>query len=165
MYNNQQDIIDAVRAASDVLRGLLLNCTETEARTKHGRDEDWSVVQVLCHLRDVDERMLERMRMMRDLDEPRLTSYDENQWARERNYAETPLKDALAGFERNRAEYLRELEQLTPKEWERGGTHEEYGPITIINQAIHLVAHDTLHAAQIAEQLSNPGPGAAQSTK
>ncbi len=122
------------------------------------------MVEVICHLRDVDERMLERMRMMRDLDKPRLTSYDENQWARERNYAETSLKVALAGFERNRAEYLRELERLTPEQWERAGTHEEYGPITIINQALHLVAHDMLHAAQIAEQFSNPGAGAALPT-
>ncbi len=156
MYNNQQDIIDAVRAAPNVLRVLLLNCTEAEAKSKRGRDEDWSVVEVICHLRDVDERMLERMRMMRDLDKPRLASYDENQWARERKYMETRLQVAFAGFERNRAEYLRELQRLTPEQWERGGTHEEYGRITIINQAIHLIAHDTLHAAQIAEQLNNP---------
>lgn len=158
MYNNHRDILDAVGAAPKVLQVLLQDRTEEEAKTKRGGDEQWNLVEICCHLRDAEERALERMRMMRDQDNPWVAGYDPNQWARERNYAAASLDDALAGFLRFRAEYLQVLEGLMPEQWERAGTHEEHGRITILNYAINMVGHDATHLAQIAEQLRDSPP-------
>jgi hypothetical protein len=90
---------------------------------------------------------------MRNADAPFLPAYDQDVWARERNYAAADLRAALVAFLRFRALHIAELEALPPEAWERPGRHEEQGRITIHAHTLHLVAHDTIHAAQIARQL------------
>lgn len=153
MYDTSRDLLDAFRAAPAVLEALLGDCTQEQAQAARGGDEHWSVVAVVCHLRDAEERGLERMRAMRDTDAPLLRAYDQDVWARERNYAAADLREALAAFLELRAQHIAELAALPPDGWKRPGHHEEQGRITISDQTLHLVAHDTIHAAQIARQL------------
>jgi hypothetical protein len=153
MYDIARDLLDALRAAPDVYKHLLDGVTQTQAQAARGGDENWSVVEVMCHLRDAEERALERERAMRDQEHPFLPAYDQEAWARERNYAGADLQDALAAFLRLRAERVTLLSGLTPDQWQRGGRHQEQGDITIEAHVLHMVAHDTIHAAQIARQL------------
>ena len=90
---------------------------------------------------------------MRDRDNPFLAAYDQDVWAKERNYAAGDLRQALGAFLRFREQHITDLAALRPEDWERPGRHEEQGEITITNQVIHLVAHDAIHTAQIARQL------------
>src|SRR5579884_3777012 len=53
------------------------------------------------------------------------------------------------------AQHIAELAQLSPQQWEQRGQHEEQGEITISSQALHIAAHDAIHAAQIARQLKS----------
>src|SRR4051794_811762 len=151
MSNIPGDLLDAYRAMPVVLEKVLEGCTQAQAA--RGGDENWSIVEIICHLRDCEERGLERLRLMRDRDDPFLESYDQDVWARERDYAASNLREALAGFLRFREQHISELEALRPEDWERTGRHEEQGRITITAQTIHLVAHDAIHTAQIAGQL------------
>ncbi len=153
MSDGRQDILDALRAAPSVLEGIAQGCTDEEARSARGGDENWSVVEIVCHLRDAEQRVLERLHAMRDEDNPFLAAYDQEQWARERNYAAANLREALTDFLRLRAEHIDELAALSAEQWERTGQHEEQGRITIASQALHIVAHDFMHAAQITRQL------------
>jgi hypothetical protein len=153
MYDTIQDALAACRATPDVLEGLLRGHDEAKARSARGGDENWSVVEVICHLRDAEERALERMRQMRDEVDPFLPDYDQALWAKERNYAGARLDEALAGFLRFRATHLAELAALPPSAWERPGRHAEQGQITILNHTVHIAGHDVVHLAQIARQL------------
>jgi hypothetical protein len=134
---------------------LLQNVSQERAGSARGGDENWSVVEVVCHLRDAEERNLERIRLMRSQANPLLAGYDQEQWAIERNYAAARLEHALAAFLKFRATTLNELLALSPQEWERPGQHSETGSITIINYVQHLVSHDAVHLAQIARQLQD----------
>ena len=154
MSGARTDLLDAFRAAPEMLGALLTGCTEEEARSARGGDEDWSVVEVVCHLRDAEERGLERMRAMRDEDDPVIPAYDQEQWARERNYQGQDLRAALDGYTRIKRQHLAELEALPAEAWERTGRHEEQGTITISAHTAHIVSHDASHAAQIARQLA-----------
>jgi len=154
MYNTTQEIVDAYRAAPDIFEGLLRNCTQEEARAARGGDENWSVIEVMCHMRDAEERALERTREMRDKENPLLPGYDQDAWAMERNYATSDLRDALDTFRNFRTQHANELTALSEEEWQRPGEHEEYGRITIMGQALHMASHDVVHAAQIVRQLS-----------
>jgi hypothetical protein len=98
MYDTRKDLLDAFAAARDVFTGLLAGCTPEQAWQARGGDENWSVVEVMCHLRDAEERAIERTRAMRDQDDPFLPGYDQEQWARERNYAASDLASTLAAF-------------------------------------------------------------------
>jgi hypothetical protein len=153
VYDIPQDLLDAFRAAPTTLAHLLRDCTQEQAQAARGGDENWSVVEVICHLRDAEERGLERTRAMRDVDDPFLPAFDQETWARERNYAAGDLRVAFAAFLRLRAQHVAELAALPPAAWERTGRHEEQGRITIAAHTLHLVAHDSIHAAQIARQL------------
>jgi alkanesulfonate monooxygenase SsuD/methylene tetrahydromethanopterin reductase-like flavin-dependent oxidoreductase (luciferase family) len=154
MYNLQKDLLDAFKSTSDTLRFLLRDVTQDRAAAARGGDENWSVVEVMCHLRDAEERALERVRAMRDESNPFLPGYDQEAWARERNYAGQNLHEALGAFLRLREEHIRDLSALSEEDWERPGTHEEQGGITIFAHTLHMVAHDSQHAAQLARQLA-----------
>ena len=155
MYDISQDLLDALRAAAEVLEALLDGCTQEQATAARGGEEGWSVVEVVCHLRDAEEQALSRMRLMRDNTHPLIVAYDQERWARERNYTEASLPEALAAFTRFRAQHVTELAQLSPQEWEHPGQHEEQGTITISSHTLHIVSHDALHAAQIARRLKS----------
>src|SRR5262245_8048659 len=140
MYDIPKDLLDAFRAAPEVLTTLLRGVTQEQAQAARGGDENWSVVEVVCHLRDAEERGIERMRAMRDQHDPPLPGYDQEQWARERNYAAANLRDALEAFLRLRSIHVAELAALSPQEWERTGQHAEQGQITISAHTLHLVS-------------------------
>ena len=154
MYNSAQELVETLRATSQILEALLRQVSDEQARSARGGDENWSVVEVVCHLRDAEERAVERMRAMRDEESPRLRGYDQEAWARERNYAAQDLHTALAGFLRLRQTHASDLAGLPPAAWERPGRHEEHGPVTISNHTQHIVAHDAAHLAQIVRQLA-----------
>jgi hypothetical protein len=153
MYDTRQDLLDAFAAMPDTLHGVLRGCTHEQAAVARGGDENWSVVEVICHLRDTEENALSRMRLMRDEENPGLAAYDQEAWAIERNYPAERLETAVAAFLQLRATYLAELAVLSEEAWLRRGQHEEQGDITIHNHTLHVVSHDAIHLAQIARQL------------
>lgn len=154
MYNLQRDLLDALKATPETLTGLLAGVGETQARQATGGDENWSVIEVICHLRDAEEISLQRTLAMRDQDNPLIIGYDQEALARERKYYAADLQSALAGFMAFRQRHLEVLAGLTPEQWERAGRHNEFGSINIFAFAIHKVSHDAIHCAQIARQLN-----------
>jgi hypothetical protein len=154
MYNSTQDLLDALRVAPDTLTALLTGVTQEEALAAKGGDEGWSVVEVLCHLRDAEEIAAQRAALMRGQDNPNIKPYNQEQLAVDRNYAAEDMHAALFAFIRFRQQHLAVLESLDADGWERPGNHLEAGRITIFNHTLHMAAHDMVHCAQIARQLS-----------
>jgi hypothetical protein len=154
MYDLSHDLLDALKATPETLTGLLAGISEAQARSARGGDENWSVVEVICHLRDAEEISLQRMQAMRDQENPTITGYDQEALARERNYHNADLRSALAGFMAFRERYVTALSALKPEEWQRPGQHNEIGQITILAHTIHHANHDAIHCAQIARQLA-----------
>jgi hypothetical protein len=114
MYNMARDLLDALQATPEVLEALLAGYTQEQAPATRGGEEGWPIVEVVCHLRDAEERALTRMRLMRDTTDPVIAAYDQERWARERHYAGASLREALAAFNRFRAHHVTELAQLSP---------------------------------------------------
>lgn len=144
------NLLDALRASQIVFMQLLYGVTQEQAQATRGGDEQWTVVQVICHLRDNEQFRLERIRLMRTKDNPHIVAYDQEKLAKERNYAADDLGTAFGAFLRYRYDVIAEFQSLSPAEWERTGEHEEQGLITIGDQLVRAVTHDTMHAAQIA---------------
>lgn len=157
MYNLHRELIETLAATPETLTGLLRGIDEAQARSAKGGDENWSVIEVLCHLRDAEEIGLSRMQAMRDENYPSIPGWDQNALALERKYAEADLAPALAAFTETRAAYVAALKALTPAEWERTGQHNDTGDITILTHALHRSYHDAIHCSQIARQLLTTG--------
>jgi len=52
MYNATQELVATLTATPDVPRALPRGVSAEGARAARGGDEDWSVAEVVCHLRD-----------------------------------------------------------------------------------------------------------------
>ncbi len=152
-FETRAEILDVYRSTPTTLRALLRDLPDALARQRGAGAEAWSIVEVVCHLRDAEVRALERVRRMRDEERPRLAAYDQAALAAEEGYQEQSLPAALAAFERARAEHVATLEALDPAGWERVGLHEEVGEISITDLAAHMAAHDAVHLAQIARRI------------
>jgi hypothetical protein len=153
MYNSIRDMLDAYQVIPDILKFLLKDVSQEQARSARGGDEDWSVVEVMCHLRDAEEFALNRNKLMRDQDNPNIIPYDQEQLAKDRRYADQDLRQALSDFIRLRQEHVSLLENLSEDDWHRPGQHPEAGRIEIFDHTLHMVCHDAIHCAQIARQL------------
>jgi uncharacterized damage-inducible protein DinB len=153
MYDLHHDLLDAMQATLEILNGLLDGISTKKARSAIGGDENWSVVEVVCHLRDAEEFFIKRYQAMRDQDNPVIEAYDQEALARERNYKNADFRVALESFITFRQQTISELSKLTSEQWQRTGLHSELGEITVFAQVIHHAAHDAIHCAQITRQL------------
>ena len=159
MYNTIRDLLGAYQATPETLQALLRNYLDEQGPVTSDREEEWSVVEVICHLRDTEEASLKRTRLMRDQYNPELSARDPAKLAIELNYASTPMETALSAFLKFRSDHIRELTALRGDQWERVGQHPSAGQITIRGQIAHLVAHDAIHVAQISRQLGRKDRG------
>ena len=67
MYDLPHDLLDALKATPEILNGLLDGIGEAQARSARGGDENWSVVEVVCHLRDAEEFFMKRFQAMKGM--------------------------------------------------------------------------------------------------
>jgi hypothetical protein len=122
-----------------------------DARARVGPGEgDWSIVEVVAHLADADEKAIERIVRMTGEDEPVIEGYDQVELAERRGYRRMNLSEVLDRFDRLRAERGALLGPLDAVAWQRTGRHTQEGAITLYQLTLHMCRHDAIHLAQIA---------------
>lgn len=164
-------LIRLQRTPGDVERAIADRPDADLGRRPDARN--WSVKEIVCHLRDVEELFQVRFHMMVAVDEPRILvlgasakdlepwriggaighPLDPERWVEERQYLRNDTRAALAAFQRRRGEVLTLLESFTPAEWQRGGIHLSRGRLTIADWVASLAAHDDNHIDQLARAL------------
>ena len=95
MYDTNNDMLDAFKAMPATITYLLDGVSQEQASSAKGGDEGWSVVEVVCHLRDAESFALQRDALMIEKDSPDIIPYDQAQLAIERHYADQDLREAL----------------------------------------------------------------------
>jgi hypothetical protein len=144
----RQEIVDTLRALPDQVEALVRDLDD-EALCWRPAPDDWSIKEVCAHLRDSLEIDGERIRRMVEEDDPSIPGYDQEALARERDYqnASMPLVlTALRAFSGGNA-YM--LEGLSDEQWQRGGRHEERGPIYVGGYAEQQAEHVRAHLEQL----------------
>jgi hypothetical protein len=147
-------MIDAFKAMPLTLKALLDGVSQERATAAKCGDEGWSVVEVICHLRDAEEIALKRDAKMAEEDNPTIIPFDQEKLAIEHDYANQDLRQALDEFIHFRQKHIALLEKLDSEDWKRPGEHLEMGRITIFAHVLHMVCHDAIHSAQISQQLN-----------
>jgi hypothetical protein len=134
--------------------------------------DGWAPVEVVCHLRDIDDLAVLRFRMILQMDEPKLPAafmpddrdgwglieagaalIDPARWAEERQYLRNDVAQALDAFRRRRQETLAFVAALRPGQLDRRGIHPAYGSLTMAEWLAVLGWHDDNHVAQLAAAL------------
>jgi len=137
---------DQVAAALDGRREAALR--------RRPADDAWAPVEIVGHLRDIEELFGQRVATILVNDEPALPEAGPaERWARERQYIRHDPAQALAHFRRRRGESLETLIALEPADWQRGGEHRARGRLTIDMLVAHLAWHDDNHLEQLTRAL------------
>ena len=115
----------------------------------------WAAVEVVCHLRDLEESFHERLTLILVTDEPRFPTTHPGRWANERQYLRHDARAAAAAFAARRTETLALFEGLPSAAWERAGHQvDSRGRRTIDDFLTVMAWHDENHLAQLARALA-----------
>ncbi len=127
---------------------LVAPLTEAQVRWRPGPGE-WSIKEVLCHLRDTAELHGARMRRVATEDNPTLASWDEGAAARDKRYQDDVTEAVLPAYVAHRWAAVELLTGLPPEAWQRPGVHASDGPLTLDSLVQGSVNHDVDHLAQL----------------
>ena len=146
--------ISSMRLGCEILGHILRNVSADDARRLRDGPDGWSVIEIVCHLRDFDEIFHSRALMMLEADHPQLPAYDHEAMAIERDYQAESLADAYGALQASRARFAAFFEALTPAQWARGGVHPERDSFSMTDALMQVSAHDLDHLEQITRVLS-----------
>jgi DinB family protein len=141
--------LDLLEATPEILRGLMIELTEEDARWKPAPDR-FSVAEVLAHLSH-SEGHCYRMRLDRFMAEARPEFEPDDAQMYLDLYRDADPEDAFDHFEEQRESNLEFLRDLPATAGGRVALHREYGEITLAQMLNEWALHDIGHIRQIAE--------------
>ena len=164
--------LNRLRRTPDELKQAISGKTDAEL-SRRPNVHNWGAKEIVCHLRDVEELFQIRFHTVVALDEPRILVFgataddlaawriggpivhplDPDRWAEERQYLRNDTREALAAFQRRRAEVLTLLQSLSAAEWQRSGIHLSQGRLTLADWVARLAGHDDNHVDQLCRAL------------
>jgi hypothetical protein len=130
------------------VNALVAPLTESQLRWRPAPGE-WSIKEVLCHLRDTARLHGERMRRVATEENPPLPSWDEQAAARDLKYQDDVTEAILPAYVDLRAATVELLNGLGEDAWQRPGVHAESGPLTLQSLLESSANHDREHLAQL----------------
>ena len=135
---------------SQIIQALLSDMTQDEARIKPDA-ENWSTLEVLCHLVD-EEREDFRKHIQQAFSDPQEAWHpiDPQGWVTERQYQKQSLDTKLMEFRQGREGSLRWLEGMHAADWERK-IAAPFGDMSAGSLLAAWATHDNLHIRQLVE--------------
>jgi hypothetical protein len=146
-----EHLLEYLSETPDVV-GQLAGALTEEDRRWRPREAEFSVLENVCHLRDIErEGYAARIRRLLDENEPLLPDIDGSRLARERDYNSHQMETALEDFAGAREGNVAVIRSLTPDQLERAGVLETVGPITLSRLLRMMREHDEAHRKEIEE--------------
>ena len=146
---NLQDLIDALTQTPDTVAGLVKDLSGPDLSVKNSPDE-FSVVENVCHLRDIElEGYTARINRILRENNPSLPDIDGSRLAVEREYHRQDLSEALKAFASARKQNTQTLKGLVTEEFDREGTLEGVGSVTIRAIMLMMLDHDADHVRDL----------------
>ena len=146
-----ETLIARLEVGATTIAQLVRSFPSDQARWKP-TPEDWSVLEVVCHLLD-EERDDFRFRIEKTLYQPDqvLPPIDPPAWVSERNYLRRELSEVLSQFLNERQQSLAFLRTLEAPNWDLPVNHPSLQGLRAGDLLVSWVAHDLLHTRQLVE--------------
>jgi hypothetical protein len=112
----------------------------------------WAAVDVLRHVRDAQSVLAQRIVLILDEDDPPLEFQAVFEWTNQGTGRAESAHSILDAYIASRDASLSRLQAMEPDGWSRTGVHEEFGRVTLIEEASYFAAHELIHLRQL-EQL------------
>lgn len=114
--------------------------------------DEWSVTDVLAHLRSCADMWGDGITRILDADHPTFRAINPRTWMERTDYPDLEFRPSFDAFTAQRADLMSVLRALSPEEWARSGTVTGAGkPIerTVESFAVRLAIHERPHIKQI----------------
>jgi uncharacterized damage-inducible protein DinB len=146
--------MDQLRKSVHIVNSIIENCSQTDLKTLRDGGTGWTVLEVLCHLRDYEALFLERAHMTVEQTDAALYNPNPDELASARRYNEQNLSDIYAEWRKNRSDFLGFLEGQNDSAWERAAIHPKRGRMSLQDQLALTAWHDVNHLEQITRILA-----------
>jgi len=156
-YRSPMALIAFLRSTPAVFHSLLLLLSREQAAERPDVNE-WSFLEILCHLRDVDSdvNLLRVAAILRE-ENTFVAGQSTDQWANERNYSSQDLMKSFSDFVSVREKLVSLLENLESGNWDRSARHTFLGPTSLRELVEIMVDHDRLHIRQAMDAIKPIG--------
>jgi FMN phosphatase YigB (HAD superfamily) len=150
-FSTPTSIMATLKSTPAALETLTSGLTD-EQWSKRPAENEWSITEIACHLRDVDREVnLPRMKRIASGENPFLPGVVTDIWADERDYIRQNGPNALASFLDARTELILLLGNLDEKSWSMPARHTIFGPTQLVELAGFISTHDRTHIHQAFE--------------
>lgn len=151
----QERHIALMQQTVKTINHILSNVSQETATMLRDGDDGWTILEILCHLRDFDLFFYERAVMMLEQAHPILPAYDHEQLAIERHYNEQDLSQTLNDLNLSRRRFIALFQGLSAEQWQRTGVHPERDHFGLTDAAIQVGLHDMTHIEQMTRVLAS----------
>ncbi|MBK5187751.1 MAG: putative metal-dependent hydrolase [Gemmatimonadaceae bacterium] len=140
--------IEEIAAAPAALRAAVKGLSEKQLNTPY-RPGGWTIRQVVHHLPDSHLNAYVRMKLALTEDEPVITPYNEDSWAKLPDSAQVPAETSLVLLEAVQERWVAIMRSMTEAQWHRVYVHPEMGRYPLDRQAALYAWHGKHHVAHI----------------
>ena len=114
-------------------------------------DGGWSIRHVITHLRDAQLLVDDRIQLMLAEENPSLEAKAVFEWATQAGERPQTAQQIFDTYHLSRRDTLARLERIPLADWWRSGRHQEFGVVTILQQASYFAMHEVTHLPQLEE--------------
>jgi hypothetical protein len=141
--------LDAAEKSPKEIAAAVSGLAPAVLRYKPAPDK-WSILEILGHLADIEIVYAYRLRQMLADDKPVIAPMDQNAWAKNLGYMDTPAAELVALYGLNRHHNLRLLRRLRPEDLGRSAFHPESKRAVTVATLIEMMSgHGPNHLQQI----------------
>jgi hypothetical protein len=140
-------------ATPAVLNGLLKKL-DSELWSRKPSDNDWTLTELICHLRDTEREIHHmQLKLFNEKEEPFIPRPDTGVWASQRDYMHENGITALEEFNIARRETFSYLDSTSDEAWTQKARHAIFGPTNFLEVSGFMAEHDRLHIQQAYDTL------------
>lgn len=150
---NQQKALRSLYKTPIILGTILRDVTSEQAQEATDGPDGWSVLYIVCHLRDYESIFYDRVQSALQHDTPRFPPVDNDGLIHSNDYATQSMREAFDAYQQKREQFMALLSGLSDAQWMRKGIHPATGEGAILDLAINTALHDVNHTEQIIAAL------------
>jgi len=141
--------LDAAEKSPKHIASAVSGLSDKTLRYKPSADT-WCILEILGHLADMEILYAHRFRQMLADKKPVIAPIDQNDWARNLGYAETPPAELIALYGLNRYANLRLLRRSKSGDLQKSAYHPELKKdVTVAEYVEKMSGHGANHLEQI----------------
>lgn len=129
----------------------LIENRSRESLQQPGQDGRWGVVEVLCHLRDWEDVIHDRIWQIVQGERPEFDDPDVMMWALEHDYGAQDAHEVFQELRALRCSLIDRLRETGESAWERTGILSGRGEMTLREFLQHVVEHDHRYLEEARE--------------